>query len=393
MGKKIKFFSVIFIICIIILVSFWLIKNSSHPAQSASTDNVSGYAWSETIGWISFNCTNGDVCASSNYGVNIDSTTGNFSGYAWSENIGWIDFAPSGPFPVAPNYPAKLDFSTNKATGWAKAEANGDGWDGWILLGKEAGGWSNQVVIDTGTKELSGWAWGSDVIGWVGFNCENEGICGTSNYKVVADINFPPTVECSNTATWVFCVDSRNPTITWTYSDPDGDAQESYQLQIDNNSDFSSPEIDTGEAFSSGTAYHPSGSILNWSTTYYWRVKAKDEQGNWSDWCSPNCSFTTIGHAYPDVDFSWSPLNPSTKEPVQFTDETDFYNGANSWNWTFESAVPASSVLQNPITTFSEPGNWQVKLKATDSDGYMCPITKTINVNYPLPTWKEVIPN
>lgn len=46
--------------------------------------NMSGWAWADNIGWISFNCTNEDSCATSDYGVNYDSTTGFLTGYAWA---------------------------------------------------------------------------------------------------------------------------------------------------------------------------------------------------------------------------------------------------------------------------------------------------------------------
>jgi len=153
MFKKIRHFSIIFMVCLIILGGILAFKYSFQPesAQSATADNVSGWAWSETIGWISFNCTDRGVCGTSNYGVNIDGS-GNFSGYAWSENIGWINFAPTGPYPTTPNYSAKYDSETDNITGWAKAEAaDGNGWDGWILLGKETGGWANQVTVNSGT--------------------------------------------------------------------------------------------------------------------------------------------------------------------------------------------------------------------------------------------------
>jgi hypothetical protein len=45
--------------------------------------NLSGYAWSDTAGWLNFAPTNG--------GVEIDSE-GVFSGYAWGENFGWLVF-------------------------------------------------------------------------------------------------------------------------------------------------------------------------------------------------------------------------------------------------------------------------------------------------------------
>lgn len=45
--------------------------------------NLSGYAWSENVGWISF------------HGVTIYKE-GNFSGYAWSENVGRLKFESEG---------------------------------------------------------------------------------------------------------------------------------------------------------------------------------------------------------------------------------------------------------------------------------------------------------
>src|SRR3989344_1623737 len=72
---------------------------------ASPSDNLSGWAWidpetvlpadaEETnfdIGWISFNCTDRGNCASSNYGVRVASD-GSISGYAWSENLGWLSF-------------------------------------------------------------------------------------------------------------------------------------------------------------------------------------------------------------------------------------------------------------------------------------------------------------
>jgi hypothetical protein len=64
-------------------------------AQAGTEHNVSGWAWSENIGWISFNCLNQNSCQTVNYGVNLDPQTKIFSGYAWSENVGWITFNES----------------------------------------------------------------------------------------------------------------------------------------------------------------------------------------------------------------------------------------------------------------------------------------------------------
>ena len=54
---------------------------------------IKGWA-SSAVGYIVFNCSttpNGDICGSNNFKVNNDGN-GLLSGFAWNENIGWISF-------------------------------------------------------------------------------------------------------------------------------------------------------------------------------------------------------------------------------------------------------------------------------------------------------------
>ncbi|MDD5099072.1 MAG: hypothetical protein PHP35_01905 [Candidatus Colwellbacteria bacterium] len=61
--------------------------------------NLSGWAWSDDIGWISFDCHNPETggtspdysCVQSLYQVKIDDQ-GNFYGWAWNDTVGWISF-------------------------------------------------------------------------------------------------------------------------------------------------------------------------------------------------------------------------------------------------------------------------------------------------------------
>ncbi len=58
---------------------------------------LSGFAWNDSIGWISMSCRNTDsLCGvpgnSSYWGVTVDKNTGTFSGYAWNDLVGWISF-------------------------------------------------------------------------------------------------------------------------------------------------------------------------------------------------------------------------------------------------------------------------------------------------------------
>jgi len=117
------------------------------------------------------------------YGVYLDNATGMLSGYAWSDNIGWIKFGGLSAFPVGAgtaSQNAQLN-SSNKLIGWARAcagtkngdcstmENSADGWDGWIsLAGTSVDGQYTYGVSLSGI-DFSGYAWGSDVIGWIDF--------------------------------------------------------------------------------------------------------------------------------------------------------------------------------------------------------------------------------
>jgi predicted regulator of Ras-like GTPase activity (Roadblock/LC7/MglB family) len=94
--------------------------------RAGTGDNISGYAWSSNIGWISFNCTNSSSCGNADYGLRVDNATGLFSGYAWSPNIGWVSFSQP-DLSGCPSVPCEARVSggltgayPKQVTGWAK---------------------------------------------------------------------------------------------------------------------------------------------------------------------------------------------------------------------------------------------------------------------------------
>jgi hypothetical protein len=137
-------------------------------AYGGTSDNISGYAWSANVGWISFNCTNDSSCGAVDYGVNKDGS-GNLSGYAWSSNVGWIQFGGLAGFPSGSGtFSQNAQFSGVDLRGWAKAiNADNNGWDGWISLRG-----TNYGVSQAGST-FTGYAWGSDVVGWILFDIQN----------------------------------------------------------------------------------------------------------------------------------------------------------------------------------------------------------------------------
>ena len=213
-----------------------------------ANSNLAGYAWSSNIGWIKLNnCTdpaNASTCTGSGYGVNIlPAAPGTISGYAWSSNIGWITFNdPSCPLTgCTPG--ARADWANKNSDGsvnikgWARTCSvyasgcsgalknqaalgicngikdwsnknvydTGDTdtrceWDGYIALdattaGGTGGNWGWKINTD---KSITGFAWGSEVIGWV--KSVSLSIGNSSGLAVTLTAN-PTTIKRGDTST------------------------------------------------------------------------------------------------------------------------------------------------------------------------------------------------
>lgn len=184
------------------------------------TDNFFGYAWSANVGWIKMNnCASPSDCTgpvndpSGTYGFGVKvAPTGAMralTGYAWSSNIGWITFntapytvynpttdgatmldhcPPSGDTDPGESCGAYVLWGTNGGSavplkGWARAcsvyisgcsgtikpSYSTGAWDGWISLGDDNinDGAVYGVTMNTASGVLTGYAWGSAVVGWI----------------------------------------------------------------------------------------------------------------------------------------------------------------------------------------------------------------------------------
>lgn len=175
------------------LILVVLLATASLAANAQSTDrDLSGWAWSSNIGWVSFNSTdtgtgtNGVGTSPMPYKVRLKAN-GDLTGYAWSSNIGWIKFDPS--LAGAPSGAAKASVASNgHVTGYIRAcggtvdkdcnsDTRTDGWDGWISLSGDkhttgdTNGNGGVTYVESGsTATLKGYSWGSDVVGWLKFS-------------------------------------------------------------------------------------------------------------------------------------------------------------------------------------------------------------------------------
>lgn len=173
---------------------------------SAAVDDATGWFWGggdidnvqlsgdETgLGWISTNSADfGSGLIP--YALNVP-LNGDISGYAWSENVGWISFNGADLLGCPAGFcGAKSQGNANKFKGWARIMSiaqdptNAGGWQGWISLsslncdadedgtsegaiGCPAAGVSipNYGVGIDSVGQLSGYGW-SDELGGISFN-------------------------------------------------------------------------------------------------------------------------------------------------------------------------------------------------------------------------------
>ena len=112
---------IFFIVAVVVLVGAAGSFHTSN-AQSDSTE-LTGWAWSDNVGWISLNCDNESECTDSNYKVTIDQETGALTGYAWSDHAGWLQFGglATSSMPTAPgNQKVNATIEDGKLKGWAR---------------------------------------------------------------------------------------------------------------------------------------------------------------------------------------------------------------------------------------------------------------------------------
>jgi len=203
------------------------------------------------------------------------------------------------------------------------------------------------------------------------------------------------------------------PTFHWEYSDPAGDPQAGYQIQIDGFTDSRDAYCPSGQT----CAYTPSTTQwkdwIEWNTEYSWKVKVKDNQGNWSDWSDAQ-SFTTPLHAAPSPDFSPSKVRVSQKEVVTFNDNSLCYlsgdtavpcqslNVIYAWDFDYfesEGFTTDKTTKGNATWSYTVLGAHYVKLRIEDNTVWPNGETvacysdvETVTVTLPLPRWWEIPP-
>jgi PKD repeat protein len=95
------------------------------------------------------------------------------------------------------------------------------------------------------------------------------------------------------------------------------------------------------------------------------------------------CDGTVSAGCLPIAAFEATPSNVCVGNSIAFYDQS--FGPATTWDWTFAGGNPATSTLQNPIVTWSQPGTYAVTLRVSNGIGADT-LTQTSAVTVVAPT-------
>ena len=154
-------------------------------------------------------------------------------------------------------------------------------------------------------------------------------------YTVNNPPNAPTNLNPAGTAVAPANITTVTPTVTWTHSDPNGDAQAGYQVLIRRHSD-SVLVRDSGNV-TSGTSSYAVPAGLSWGVLYRWQVRTRDPAGLWGAYSAeqyfiannppnaptnpaPNSGLKVLSQSAKDFTFTYTDpnSNPSAKYQMRY---------------------------------------------------------------------------
>jgi hypothetical protein len=286
---------------------------------SCSSSDLSGYAWSSNVGWISFNSVNSGA-GGGPYKVSVDGS-GNLTGYAWSSNVGWIKFGGLSGFPSGAGTSSQnAQIIGGQLRGWVKVlSADGNGWDGWISLTG-----TNYGVTKSGA-DLSGYAWGSDVVGWISFKDDVNNYYGVT----VGCANVPIVTISANPTSGV--KDIVNPTLTWSATN-------------NPTSCTSTGDWKSTPATATSSNQTQSQGILTSAKTYTYTLTCSNANGSGS----PASATVVVAEPVPNLDFSATNTNNGNTNTVIGSSAGESMtvekNSPVTLNWTIANLTSCSAI-------------------------------------------------
>ncbi|UCH90121.1 MAG: hypothetical protein JSV49_05640, partial [Thermoplasmata archaeon] len=166
-------------------------------------------------------------------------------------------------------------------------------------------------------------------------------------------------------------LDDNTPTFNWTFFDKDG-TQSGFQVQIASTSSFSSIDYDSGQQTSTNPYWEFSTGTID-DGTWYWRVRTKDDDGDWGPYSTEERSIkidTTAPASFkPTADPSGWTTDNTPQISFSTTDagigvETDKY----------EVSIDNGTPVVVPVSPYTLPaqtdGSHNISVKAFDKLGH-----------------------
>lgn len=436
------FFKLAGLISVLMLV---FLLSPIKSAKASSAENIRGWAYNATYGYISFNCLDDGFagqfpftftfifnifpCSISQHGVNLDADN-IFSGDAWNSSLGYITFMSASTTPDGGAFRSHCEKNVSTSTA-CYSEADGQVY-GYMRV-KTTGTWINlnDTAMSPATRMtdynapqpgiFSGYA--SSSFGSVSFNCTNDDSCGTNPYVVkigqveirnMVAPNWNSAAACSSGAS--------KAVLSWNRR---GGVQSAYQVIVSTGNSSSSGVV-YNSGMTSGPAAQTAPITLAYDTPYYWFLKLWDVSGSstpWrqfntsgtKDWISdnfsrntarslnPNLTFTTYKHEFPRPTFTYTPEEiVVATSSNNFVSDSYYFNDGGTLNpcsgsictylWTVSDpgATILSSTAASTSIMFEKATSTVVTLKSTDDAIYSCSTSTVLDINYALPIWKEV---
>lgn len=181
-----------------------------------------------------------------------------------------------------------------------------------------------------------------------------------------------PTIDNYNDGSWVT---DNTPTLQFDLSDSDAGDIVKYQLQIADNESFTNPLVDTtegtGEASPRNNVTYTPAALDD--SSYYWRVRAIDDEAAESNWTTANSGDVAFGidTAAPTVEAgSNQTRNASFTQNATASDAT---SDIASYLWTKQSGPGTitfgTAMAEDTTISASQDGTYVIRLAITDIAG------------------------
>jgi len=272
----------------------------------------------------------------------------------------------------------------------------------------------NDINAASVSYNVSGFAW-SENIGWISFNCNNTGSCGTSDYKVKTSFSFnlSPVASISCDASGCNssdCIGYNGGcifTLNNDSTDPDGQddivksewtitSQASGQIVNQLTCTTASDPLcnwTLPSSFSSGdytaNLYVEDTAGISSETTTQFTVKQEAIAGfvcsldgtNWQD----------CGDVHPTKD-QVVYFSDNQPDPLEHSSPSEDATAITNRVWDVDGTVFSSDNQSNVTTTIPTSGPHSVTLTITDNQNREVSETHQVGVTIRLPKWKEVAP-